>query len=128
MSSPKPEQVDLYEPVIQFEEDMLADWFKIPENQIVELALPRVAFDELYVSIANLYDSLARVQRATIARFNGHEDIAKDETEKGAAISRTGFNHLRKYQMIIMALATGRAEVGDGPADVDEGDAGGAHE
>ncbi|WP_345907900.1 hypothetical protein, partial [Sphingomonas sp. UBA4815] len=85
---------------------LIEKWFEIPADQAVEIELPRVSLDMLYVAIEKPYFALAALVRAMNAQRAGDQlEIDAAFVDLQAEVNN-GLNSLKHFQTIIMATAT----------------------
>jgi len=99
-------------PEIEIEAELTIDpalidrWFSLPPTQALDIELPRVSLDMLYIAIERSYFALAQAVEMVTAQQRGEvepRDIAFAQMKADVA---KGLNSLRRFQTIIMASAT----------------------
>lgn len=91
---------------IDIDPELVNLWFSIPADENISVRMPRVAFDMLYDSIHKNFeihiDILTALQNIAIGKSY---DVEKFNREVAPKVVE-GANSIKKFQTILMALAT----------------------
>lgn len=93
--------------ILDFDPVLVAKWFEIPPEEPLNIELPRATLDMLYDGINKGHEVqleiLAALQRLALGESY---DVAAFN-QKVAPVLASGMNSIRRFQTVIMALATG---------------------
>jgi hypothetical protein len=109
------EVIEPAEPSYEIPQEVVDRWLAIDPEVMVNVQLPRAAFDMLYTSISELYQLVAATQHATAAMEMGDRALAKQEAARAAALSRSGFNALKHFQATVMISVIADEEHSEAP-------------
>jgi len=89
-------------------EELIEDWNAIDRDAILELKLPRAAFDLLFDAVHDSLAATAAVQRSLIASMFNDPERLRAQTLEAARASQLAQNNLRKWHTVVMGRATGQ--------------------
>ena len=99
-------------PEIEIEAELTIDpalidrWFSLAPTQALDIELPRVSLDMLYIAIERSYFALAQAVEMVTAQQRGEVESRNIAFAQMKADVAKGLNSLRRFQTIIMASAT----------------------
>ena len=97
-------------PEFSIDPKLIEAWFKIPGDQPIEISLPRVMFDMLYVAIERSY--FATVNGLRFSAAENHEEQREAYKETMGDVWQ-GLRAIREFQSLVMASVTGTKIDGD---------------